>query len=90
MSLEILQPGALLKLSQIVSYGGGKDRHGNPIAPYIGLVPIGRSKWLKLRSEGKIPQGRKLNPDVETSMVVWTSEEIGEVLEAVKSGKLKI
>lgn len=89
-ALENLAAGTLLKLRQIVSYQGGKDCNGDVRAPYIGLLPLGRSKWLKLCKEGKVPPGRKMNPGVETSTVVWTKEEIQQVLEGIKNGELQI
>jgi hypothetical protein len=77
---------ALLKLSQIVSNQSGrknKDRN-----PHVGLVPMGRSKWLQLVKEGKIPKGRQLNPGAFTSPFVWTIEEVQGVLEKIKNGEL--
>ena len=73
MTLNELPP--FLTMNDIVS---SKNRKG--------LVPFGRSTWLKLRKNGKIPQGRQIGaPNTAT---LYTREEVLNLLQKIETGEL--
>jgi hypothetical protein len=85
LDIQNLRPGTYLKLSQIVSVLPGKKDKDR--IPRVGLVPMGRSTWLKLIKQGKIPKGRQLDPSASTSPKVWTIEEVQGVLDWIKNNE---
>jgi len=62
-----LQPGALLRLPQIV----GDKKHDVPP-----IIPVSRSHWWAGVKDGRFPKGIKLSERV----TVWRSEDIAALL----------
>jgi prophage regulatory protein len=63
----ILQPGALLRIKQII----GDKSHG--LQP---LIPVSRSHWWAGVKDGRFPKGFMLSERVH----VWRSEDIAALL----------
>jgi hypothetical protein len=82
MNLNNLPP--FLKMDEIVSFKEGK-KNKDRVARQ-GLVPFGRSLWLKYRKAGKIPQGRQIG--AANTAVFYTREEVLSVIKKVKCGEL--
>ena len=62
-----LQPGALLRLSQVI----GDKKHSVPP-----IIPVSRSHWWAGVKDGRFPKGLKLSERV----TVWRSEDIAALL----------
>lgn len=56
-------PGALVRIAQIC----GDPKKGNP-----GLVPVSAATWWRWVKQGRVPQGRKIGPQV----TAWPIEEV--------------
>jgi activator of HSP90 ATPase len=84
MNLNDLPP--FLTMSDIVSFREGRNDKNRVVRQ--GLVPFGRSLWLKYRKAGKIPQGRQIG--ATNTAVLYTREEVLSVIEMIKNGELAL
>lgn len=77
--LDTLPDEAFLSMQQIVTFKGGKKRTAR-----VGYLPFSRSKWLKMIAEGKVPPGRKMDPGIETSPLVWPVAVVRKIAQSLQ------